>query len=111
MKRIIFVLFVSYCLGSICFARQEIDNTNKDNRNYHRLKILSQTKFSYTEQARKNKVEGTVRLRITFNADKTIGNNEVIKELSDELTEQAIKAAKKTQFEPAMQNGVPIFKS
>jgi TonB family protein len=71
------------------------------------VKILSKPRPSYTEEARKNQVNGTVRLRITFNANGTIGGISPVSGLGFGLTEQAIAAARNIRFEPAKRNGVP----
>jgi TonB family protein len=71
------------------------------------LKIIYAPTPTYTEKAFKNKVSGTVRLRITFLASGEIGDVVPVTQLPDGLTEQAISAAKKIKFEPARQKGVP----
>jgi TonB family protein len=70
------------------------------------LKITSKPRAIYTDTARKNQIAGTVTLRVTFNANGSIGNIAVISGLPDGLTEQAIVAARNIQFEPAKRNGV-----
>src|SRR5262249_49345608 len=57
--------------------------------------ILYKEKASYTDQARRNLVQGEVILNLTFNANGTISDIHVLRGLPDGLTEQAIKAAKK----------------
>lgn len=71
------------------------------------LTILSKPRANYTEEARKNQVQGVVRLRVTFLANGTIGSITTISGLPYGLTEQAIAAARQIKFEPAMKNGVP----
>ena len=70
------------------------------------LKILDKPRAIYTNDARKNQIAGTVTLRVTFNANGSIGNIAVVTGLSDGLTEQAIAAARNIRFEPARRNGV-----
>ncbi|CAN5367190.1 hypothetical protein BH10ACI1_BH10ACI1_22780 [soil metagenome] len=67
--------------------------------------ITSKPKPRYTDAARQNNVQGTVTLRVTFNANGTIGSVSPVNSLPYGLTEQAISAAKQIQFEPAMRNG------
>ncbi len=71
------------------------------------LNILSKPRANYTDEARQNNVQGTVTLRVTFNANGTIGEVTPISTLPYGLTEQAISAAKRMTFQPAMKNGVP----
>jgi len=71
------------------------------------VKMISQPKPPYTEEARKNAINGTVVLRVTFNANGTIGSITPIRSLGYGLTEQAIAAARRISFEPAKKGGVP----
>jgi len=72
------------------------------------LKIISKPRAQYTEAARSTDVQGTVILRVTFLANGTIGNINVIKGLSHGLSEQAIAAARRIKFEPARLNNEPV---
>jgi TonB family protein len=72
------------------------------------MRITFQQKPGYTEAARVAQVNGTVRLRITFNANGTIGSISPVSQLGYGLTEQAISAARNMRFEPALKNGVPV---
>ena len=72
------------------------------------LRIISKPRPGYTNEAREANVQGTVVVRVTFLASGNIGDVSVTKELSDGLTEQAISAAKRIRFQPAMRDGVPI---
>jgi TonB family protein len=70
--------------------------------------ILYREKAKYTEEARQNKVQGSVILQVVFNANGAITDIRVIRSLPDGLTEKAIEAAKRIRFNPAMKNGVPV---
>jgi TonB family protein len=70
--------------------------------------ILYKVKTSYTEDARRNRIEGEVVLNVVFAADGAIHSIRVVRGLPDGLTEKAIEAAKKTRFRPAIENGVPV---
>ena len=72
------------------------------------IRILSKPRANYTDMAKKNGVEGIVRLRVTFLASGKIGSISPFLALPDGLTEQAIAAARKIKFEPATRNGIPI---
>lgn len=73
-----------------------------------RPKILYQEKAKYTEEARQNKVQGTVMLSVVFTADGQIQNIRVVRGLPDGLTEKAIEAAKRIRFQPAVKNGQAV---
>ncbi len=71
------------------------------------LRILSKPKPGYTDAARQNNVTGTVRLRVTFSANGSIGGITPVSGLPYGLTEQAISAARGIRFEPKKIDGVP----
>lgn len=59
----------------------------------------------YTIEARRNGVEGVVRLRAVLRASGEVTDIEVLKGLPEGLTEQAVKAARLIDFEPARKDG------
>jgi TonB family protein len=74
-------------------------------RNY---RVIEKPRAAYTERAKYNGVEGSVRLRIELLANGTVGAVTPLSTLPHGLTEQAIAAAKKIKFQPAMVNGQPV---
>lgn len=75
---------------------------------FTKLEILEKPRAGYTESARDNKVEGTVKLLVTFQANGQIGEVTVVEALSHGLTERAIDAAKGIRFRPKAMNGQPM---
>jgi protein TonB len=75
------------------------------------MQLISKPQPRYTEEARKNNFQGSVTLRVTFNANGTIGSVAAVNRLPYGLTEEAIAAARRIQFKPAMRNGQPIAES
>lgn len=72
------------------------------------LRILSKSTAQYTDEARRNGVSGTIKLRVTFLASGAIGDVTPISELPGGLTENAVAAAKNIKFEPATTDGTPV---
>jgi hypothetical protein len=72
------------------------------------LKITSKQRASYTDLARIYRVDGVVRLRITFSANGTIGAVSAVSCLPFGLTKSAIEAARKIAFEPMIINSLPV---
>jgi tetratricopeptide (TPR) repeat protein len=70
--------------------------------------ITYREKAKYTDAARGAEVQGSVILMATFASDGTIKHILTIQGLSHGLTEQAILAARKIKFIPAMKDGQPI---
>jgi TonB family protein len=64
----------------------------------------------YTAEAMRARIEGTVQLRAIVEADGSVQNVEVLRSLDQAsgLDEEAIKAVKQWQFEPAKLDGTPI---
>ncbi len=75
------------------------------------LAIQSQPRPGYTELARHENTEGTVKLSVEFRADGSIGDIGVLEGLPNGLTEKAIEAAKKIKFRPAAVDGVAVDSS
>lgn len=69
---------------------------------------LNRLRPNYSEQARRNKVSGTVRLRVEVGADGLAKRIHVANALPDGLTEEAIRIIKVLQFQPAMAGGTPV---
>jgi TonB family protein len=70
-----------------------------------RAVIISKPEPGFTEDARRENVTGTVRLRAVLSASGDVTNISVIKGLSGGLTEKAITAAKQIKFRPATKDG------
>jgi TonB family protein len=62
----------------------------------------------YPEEARRNHVSGTIRLRAVLGADGKVRHIVPIKRLSDGLTEKAVEAARLIKFKPATMDGHPV---
>jgi TonB family protein len=62
----------------------------------------------YTEEARKNKIQGVVIARVLVGADGAVKQARIVRGLPDGLDEQAIQAAYQLRFRPAMKSGQPI---
>ena len=73
-----------------------------------KAKIKSKPDATYTSEAEKDRINGTVILRCIFRSNGTVTNIEVIQGLPGGLTEKAIEAAKKIKFTPAMKDGKPV---
>lgn len=73
-----------------------------------RVQIISKPEPSYTEEARKNQISGTVVLRALFDVDGTVKKIFVCQALRGGLTEKSAQAAAQIKFVPATLNGVPV---
>lgn len=70
--------------------------------------ILSKQKPKYTEDARRDKIQGVVVLSAVFRKDGTITDVKVVRGLGYGLDEEAIKAAYLIKFVPGAKDGQPV---
>lgn len=70
--------------------------------------ITGKLQASYTDEARRNKVEGRMVLQAVLCANGRVSDITVEEPLSSGLTEQAIVAMTKVQFQPALMDGKPV---
>jgi TonB family protein len=70
--------------------------------------VISQVQPQYTDQARQQRLQGSVTLQIVVRTDGTAGNIQVIRSLGGGLDEAAIEAIKQWRFRPASRNGTPV---
>lgn len=70
--------------------------------------IVYRERAKYTEEARANKIQGTVVLSVVYTFDGRITDIRVVRGLPDGLSESAIEAAKKIRFQPAVKAGQPV---
>jgi TonB family protein len=70
--------------------------------------LLNSPQPLFTEAARKNKIQGVVRVRILVGSNGSVREVVLIRGLPDGLNEQAIRAAYQMRFRPATKNGQPV---
>jgi TonB family protein len=73
-----------------------------------KVRILTEPQPSYTDEARRAGIEGTVGLLTVFSSDGTLSRILVFKWLPYGLTERAIEAARSLKFVPATKDGHPV---
>jgi TonB family protein len=69
---------------------------------------LNRPRPNYTEEARKNKVQGTVTARALVGADGTVKRVTIQRGLPDGLNEEAIRAVYQMRFRPARKDGLAV---
>ena len=73
-----------------------------------RAVITAKPKPSYTKEARRIGVQGFVTLKVLLSAQGKIARVRIVKGLPFGLSENAIRAACKMEFKPAMKDGQPV---
>jgi protein TonB len=71
-------------------------------------RALNSPQPRYTEEARKNKIQGTVLAKVLVGTDGIVKQARILRGLPDGLDEQAIQAAHQIRFQPAMKGGQPV---
>jgi len=69
---------------------------------------LNRPRPNYTERARKNSVQGVIRLSVLIDVDGSVKDVHLITHLPDGLDEEAAKAARQLRFRPATSGGQPV---
>lgn len=83
-------------------------NANPDTVYSKPIKLLSQPKPPYTDDARRNGVTGTITILVEFKGNGKIGHLMVTRGLSHGLSENALEAAQGIKFSPAERDGKPV---
>jgi len=69
---------------------------------------LNHPRPNYTEEARKQRVQGVVRARVLVDSDGSVKSVRILSGLPDGLDEEAIRAAYQMRFRAAISNGRPV---
>ncbi len=72
------------------------------------MKLTRRPRPAYTDDARTANTQGTVTLLVVFRSDGTVNIAIPLNPLPHGLTNEAIIAAKRITFEPAIKNGKPV---
>jgi TonB family protein len=79
----------------------DYDKIFPPNELQQRAQITFKPQPEYTEDARKNQIQGVVRIQMVLAADGTVKSVRAVSSLPHGLTEKALQAAKRIQFIPA----------
>ena len=69
---------------------------------------ISRVQPTYPEEARKNRIQGLVKLSAVIDAKGTVTKVEPIESPDPTLTEAAVEAVKKWTYKPATLKGKPV---
>ena len=87
------------------FEPEGIDETVSSKEVDRKARLEMKPEPRYTEKARREQITGTVVLRGVFSASGSVVNIEVLSGLPHGLTENAVEAARKIKFHPAVKDG------
>ena len=80
----------------------------KGNEVSQKLRVISKPEPQYSEAARHAGVTGTVVIRAIFSSEGEVKHILVTRALGYGLTTQAVKAARRIKFQPAVKDGEPV---
>lgn len=92
-------------------ARVPATSQNNNSADIKNAKVTEKPRAQYTETAKYNGIEGSVRLRVELLASGKVGEITPLSYLSHGLTDQAIAAAKQIRFTPKTIAGTPVDSS
>lgn len=73
-----------------------------------RVQIKAKPQPAYTKEARRDGIQGFVSLKVLLSGHGRVSRIRVLKGLPAGLTENAMRAACKMKFKPALKEGVPV---
>ncbi len=76
--------------------------------NYERLEVVERRYAKYTTQAKLQGTEGQILIRAIIDAHGEVVDTEVLHGLPHGLTEEALRALRRSKFAPATLNGEPV---
>lgn len=103
---LIFNIALVLAFQAVAFSQSQ-DNNQQSEKIYLlnevdvKLKIKEKVKAKYTENARRNCINGRVLLKVVFLSSGKVGDIEVVNGLPEGLSESAVEAARKIKFVPA----------
>jgi TonB family protein len=86
----------------------KISTTPANNLSSQDMVTFHKPSPGYTDEARANKLQGKAILSVTFSSNGSIGEIYVEKPLEHGMTKQAIAAAQRIVFLPAIEKGIPV---
>jgi TonB family protein len=102
-------LFVGALLGAaVCCAQEQTSDVYKIGGRISAPSLLSKAEPEYSEEARRAKLEGTVRLSFVVGTDGRPRDLKVIRSLGLGLDEKAISAVSGWEFRPGQKSGEPV---
>ncbi len=69
---------------------------------------IYQPEPAYTRQARRDKLQGTVRLQATVDVNGSVAGVQLLKGVGDGLDESAMQTVRRWKFHPALRKGYPV---
>jgi protein TonB len=71
-------------------------------------RLLHEVKANYTEDARRQGIQGSVTLEIVVRSDGSVGSVRIVRGLHSGLDRMAMDAVRQWRFAPARRHGVPV---
>jgi protein TonB len=108
VRTILAVAAASILLGPPAFTQAVDDPVYQVGRGVTAPVLIKEVKPSYTGDAIRRKVQGTVEVSAVVKTDGTVGEVRVTKSLDTDLDEQAVIATKQWKFKPGTKDDQPV---
>jgi TonB family C-terminal domain len=111
LKGLLIILVLSFPMLA---QKKDCPPYNPENKIYRpkevdkKAEITRKPSPDFTEEARRNGTGGKVVIQLVLAANGEVKNIRTVSGLPDGLTEQAIKAAHRIKFRPAIKNDCPV---
>ena len=89
-------------------ARAQDQEVYKAGKDVKAPVVLREVKPTYTEDAMRRRVQGSVEVSAVVKSDGTVGEVVVTKSLDPDLDEQAVKATRQWEFRPGTKDGKAV---
>lgn len=108
--RLLTAVFMAGAMATAAAAQDTGNVYKKGDEGLTMPAVVKEVKPSYTDAAKRERIQGSVTLEVVVLKDGTVGEVVVTRSLDQTygLDEQAVKAARQWQFKPGKKDGQPV---
>ncbi len=108
--RLLAAAFVAGAMATAAAAQDTGNVYKKGDEGLTMPAVVKEVKPSYTDAAKRERIQGSVTLEVVVLKDGTVGEVVVTRSLDQTygLDEQAVSAARQWQFKPGKKDGQPV---
>lgn len=109
-SRLLAAAFVAGAMATAAAAQDTGNVYKKGDEGLTMPAVVKEVKPSYTDAAKRERIQGSVTLEVVVLKDGTVGEVVVTRSLDQTygLDEQAVSAARQWQFKPGKKDGQPV---
>jgi TonB family protein len=107
-KRLLASLSLAILFAGMAMAQSDQGTAKSNQAEDTKPKSLYVPQPQYTNSARQDRIQGTVTLKTTIDADGRPSGTKIVKSLRSDLDWRAIETVNTWKFRPAMKDGKPV---